>query len=33
MQEKEEGRVQFRNSSGIERNRIIKKEWFGRGGD
>jgi len=27
------GEEQFRNSSGIERSRIIKKEWFGRGRD
>jgi len=30
---KRRGGEQFRNSSGIEESRIIKKEWFGRGGD
>lgn len=24
---------QFRNSFGIERSRLIKKEWFGKGRD
>lgn len=29
----EEKEEQFRNSSGMEKSSIIKKEWFGRGGD
>lgn len=27
------GGEQFRNSFGIERSRLIKKEWFGKGRD